>query len=148
MPGENTINDQIIDSVDFVNNTNMGVSPSQTMAMLDAVMAETIGMAMHNAVTTQQNGQMIGNASVTATCAKILSVPLAKASPPPPGIDGKIKKAYDEAKDAIKALEDLKKANPTDSKQIETDLTELSHLITPSNNDTESKDAKKAPDSK
>lgn len=79
MSAENTVNDQILDSTSFAINKNIGHAHSQTTAMLDAVMAETIGMIMHNAVTTQHNGQMIGNASVTATCAKILSVPLAKA---------------------------------------------------------------------
>ncbi len=89
MPSENSINDHIVDSVDFVVNHGIKHAQSQTTAMLDAVMAETIGMLMHNAVTAQHNGQMVGSAAVTATCAKILSVPLPE--PPKPSKEKKPK---------------------------------------------------------
>lgn len=51
-----------------------GAANSQSFAMLNSVMAETIGMSMHNAVSTQHNAQMLNSAATTSTCAKILSV--------------------------------------------------------------------------
>jgi hypothetical protein len=74
MPEEDLINTQIRDSVQFTNHTVMGHAASQSASMLDALMAETIGMAMYNAVNTQHNAQMIGNAAVAASCAKMLKV--------------------------------------------------------------------------
>lgn len=61
-----------------------GTASSQSMAMLNNVMAETIGMSMHNAVTAQHNAQMLNSATTTSTCAKILSVMGGKTPPPPP----------------------------------------------------------------
>jgi hypothetical protein len=60
-----------------------GTAASQSMAMLNNVMAETIGMSMHNAVTAQHNAQMLNSATTTSTCARILSVIAAKAPLPP-----------------------------------------------------------------
>jgi len=70
-----TVNTQVIDSVTDTNTTIIGNAPAEGFALLDTVMAETVGMLMHNAVNTQTNAQMIGNAAVTATCARMLSVP-------------------------------------------------------------------------
>lgn len=50
------------------------VTGSSTSAMLGAVLTHAIGLAMHNAVTTQQNAQIANAAAVSATCARILSV--------------------------------------------------------------------------
>lgn len=52
---------------------------SQSFAMLNTVMAETIGMSMHNAVSTQHNSQTLNSAATASTCARILSVIGAKA---------------------------------------------------------------------
>lgn len=57
-----------------------GSAGSQPMAMLNNVMAETIGMSMHNAVTTQHNAQLVNTAAATSACARILNV---VPSPPP-----------------------------------------------------------------
>lgn len=82
------VNSQINDSVSTTIAEVLGNAPAQAFGMLDTVMAETVGMLMHNAVTAQQNAQMTGNAAVTATCAKMLSVqptsPAAKKTSPPP----------------------------------------------------------------
>ncbi len=51
-----------------------GSSNSQSTAMLNSVMADTIGMTMYNAVSTQHNAQILNSAATTSTCAKILSV--------------------------------------------------------------------------
>ena len=52
-------------------------SPSQSL--LDTVMAETVGMAMHHAVTAQNNARMVTSAAVTATCARLINTPTAPA---------------------------------------------------------------------
>lgn len=58
-----------------------GAANSQAMAILNNVMAETIGMSMHNAVSTQHNAQMLNSAATTSTCARILTVIGVKVPP-------------------------------------------------------------------
>lgn len=66
---------------------------AQSFGLLDAVMSETLGMAMHNAVRAQSNMQMVNAAAVVASCARILSAvpgadtPLPPSPPPAPGPD-------------------------------------------------------------
>lgn len=79
-----TLNAQIVDAVDFTNYTTLGNAAAQSSAMLDALMAETVGMAMYNAVNTQQNAQMIGSAAVTAACARMLKIGGVPWIPPVP----------------------------------------------------------------
>ncbi len=43
-----------------------------SISILNNVMTETIGMALHNAVTAQHNAQMSNNATTTATVSRIL----------------------------------------------------------------------------
>lgn len=64
-----------------------GSSNSQSMALLNSVMVETIGMSMYNAVSTQHNAQMLNSAATTSTCAKILSVIGVKTEAAPAGGD-------------------------------------------------------------
>jgi hypothetical protein len=82
MADEGTVNSQITDSVTQVDTTILGNAPAQSTGMLDAVMAESIGMAMYNAVTTQHNSQMVASAAVAAACARMLKSP--GALPPLP----------------------------------------------------------------
>lgn len=84
MSDEGTVNTQVIDSTSDIVTLLTGQSPAQSFAMLDAVMVETLGMAMHNAVHRQQNAGMVNSAAVTAACAKMLSVPFPTTPPPPP----------------------------------------------------------------
>ena len=82
-----TVNSQIVDSVADVVTLTGGHAPAHAFGMLDAVMVETRGMAMYNAVSRQQGGSMIGSAAVTAVCAKMLNAPFTlppKPSPPLP----------------------------------------------------------------
>ena len=51
----------------------VGIGQSKSMALLNTVMTETIGMSMHNAVSAQQNAQQINNAATTSACARILA---------------------------------------------------------------------------
>jgi hypothetical protein len=84
MSDNSTVNSQITDSISQVVTLLTGQSPSQSFGMMDAVMLETLGMAMHNAVTRQQYAHMTSTAAVTAACAKMLQAPFPIAPPPPP----------------------------------------------------------------
>jgi|AGTN01.1.fsa_nt_gi U5 snRNP spliceosome subunit len=79
-----SVNSQMIDSVTGMVTLLTGQAPSQAFGLLDAVMVETLGVAMHNAVSRQQNAGMISSAAVTAACAKMLAVPFPEPPPPPP----------------------------------------------------------------
>lgn len=81
MADEGTVNSQITDSVAQVATAVLGPAPTQTTGMLDAVMAEAIGMAMYNAVTTQHNSQMVASAAIAAACARMLKIPGAAPLP-------------------------------------------------------------------
>ncbi|SHK25984.1 Killing trait domain-containing protein [Desulfatibacillum alkenivorans DSM 16219] len=71
---DQSVNSQITDAVTQLNAMMVGESPPQSMAMINAVMADTMGMALHNAVSTQHHAQMIGGASTTSTCARMLGI--------------------------------------------------------------------------
>lgn len=81
---DHLVNDQIVDSVADVVMLNTGQAPAQSSAMLDVVMAETVAMAMYNAVNRQQASSMVGSAAVTSACAKMLQTPFPILLPPAP----------------------------------------------------------------
>lgn len=81
---DGTVNSRIVDSVASVVTLNTGEAPSQAFGMLDAVMVESLGMAMHNAVMRQQGSSMVGTAAVTAACAKMLQRQTYYMPPDPP----------------------------------------------------------------
>ena len=72
MAHTSALNEQIVDSVAATKFINVGGAPASSQALLDAVMSETLGMAMHNAVMRQQANSVVGSAATTATCARIL----------------------------------------------------------------------------
>jgi hypothetical protein len=84
MADDGTVNSQITDSVTQVVTLLTGQSPSQSMGMLDAVLLDTLGMAMHNAVNRQQSSHMTSAAAVTAACARMLQVQPPSPPKPPP----------------------------------------------------------------
>jgi Killing trait len=89
---ESTVNSQITDSVSSVVTLSTGQAASQARGMLDAVLLETLGMAMYNAVHRQQSAGMISSAAVTAACAKMLAAPFPIEQPPtPPGPPPEVK---------------------------------------------------------
>ena len=51
---DGSVNDQIVDAVANVVTLSSGQAPAQAFAMLDAVMTDSLGMAMYNAVSRQQ----------------------------------------------------------------------------------------------
>ncbi len=77
--GDRSVNSQITDALTQMNSVLVGNSSPQSLAIMNAVMADTMGMAMHNAVSAQHNAQMIGGASATSACARMLGT----MSPPP-----------------------------------------------------------------
>jgi len=89
---DDLVNTQVRDAVQFANFTVMGNAGSESASMLDALMAETVGMAMYNAVNTQHNAQMISQAAVAASCARMLKVQAVPWLPPvpvtPPSVSG------------------------------------------------------------
>lgn len=52
--------------------TEFSVQPT---GMVETTFAETLGLSMHNAILSQQNSQMIAQASITNACARLLSTP-------------------------------------------------------------------------
>jgi hypothetical protein len=44
-----------------------------SVGMLSMAMTEAMGLAMHNAVSAQQNAQILNAAAVSATCTRILT---------------------------------------------------------------------------
>ena len=71
---DHSVNSQITDAITQLNSMLVGKSAPQSMAIMSAVMADTMGMALHNAVSTQHHAQMIGGASTTSTCARMLGI--------------------------------------------------------------------------
>jgi len=66
MADENSINDQIKDSVSQVQQAVLGVFESQGQAAAYQMMAHAIGLAMLNAVSNQQHAYILRNAITTA----------------------------------------------------------------------------------
>ena len=58
-------------SKNIINST--GVGPAVAMNMLYVTMSNAVGMQMHNAVTTQLNGQIIANAALSQNCTLIIA---------------------------------------------------------------------------
>ncbi|WP_414441660.1 RebB family R body protein [Burkholderia sp. 22PA0106] len=81
-----TVNSQIIDANASIVTLATGQAPAQAFGMLDAVLLETLGIAMYNAVNRQQGSGMMSAAAVTSACAKMLSVPFDFKPPPPPPV--------------------------------------------------------------
>ena len=51
----------------------------QPTGLVETTFAETLGLSMHNAVTTQQSAQMTTAASITNACARLLQTPVPSA---------------------------------------------------------------------
>ncbi|CEE65801.1 Translation initiation factor IF-2 (modular protein) [Xanthomonas citri pv. citri] len=88
MIDDSSVNSQIVDAVSSIVTLTTGQAPAQALGMINAVMLETLGMAMHNAVNRQQGAGMINAAAITAACAKMISAPFPVPPPPPPAPPG------------------------------------------------------------
>lgn len=82
-----TLNSQITDAAATVDLLTTGFGPSQSMAILDVTLAQTLGLAMQNAVLRQQADRVVSQALISAACARILHhaiPPFELLVPPPP----------------------------------------------------------------
>ncbi|MFY2506871.1 hypothetical protein F0225_05655 [Vibrio pectenicida] len=70
-------------------NTNANTTPSnastspysqQGTTLTDSTFADTIGLAMHNAINNQQQSQVTTAATVASTCARILATSVSSAA--------------------------------------------------------------------
>jgi len=80
MGNDNAVNTQITDAVVESLAATLGSGPAHSTAVLEAVMAETLGMHMHNAVTTQHNSKLLSQASTAQSCARILALSMPATS--------------------------------------------------------------------
>lgn len=88
--GSSPLNGQIAAAVANLDALVTGMGPAQSMAMLDAVMVQSLGLAMQGAIARQQADRVISAAVVSAACARMLEIaglptpapPPASASPP------------------------------------------------------------------
>jgi hypothetical protein len=67
---------EIFDVASGLDTLAVGSSPAQSFAILDAVMAQALGMAMFNAVNSQQNAAIVRSAALTLACTVLLSLPV------------------------------------------------------------------------
>lgn len=146
---ETSLNTQIVDSVAAANFINIGGAPASAQALLDAVMSETLGMAMHNAVMRQQANSVVSSAATTATCARILQA--GGGAPPPPAppyfpiepgpvippLDGPevinpnvvMAKASAEVDEALNALGAQAAASQQEAVQAQTEVAQVHHVL-------------------
>lgn len=75
-----TVNPQITDAVTQSNVKVIAEAPAMAMGALYQTMAHSLGLLMENAVTSQQNMNVIGQATTTQGVNMIYSVDTAAAS--------------------------------------------------------------------
>jgi Killing trait len=69
--GGSTINSQVTDAIAALNTLTEGLGPSTSAAMLGVMGADSIALAMLNAVARQQADATIGSAALAAVCARL-----------------------------------------------------------------------------
>jgi hypothetical protein len=72
------VNNQIVDAAVDNQLLTLGTAIPQSMATANVVLAESVGMLMHNAITTYHNAKISQNAATTAACASILQASAAR----------------------------------------------------------------------
>jgi uncharacterized coiled-coil protein SlyX len=138
-----TVNSQVLDAAANILALSTGQSPAQAFGMLDAVLLETLGMAMYNAVNRQHSASMVNAAAVTRVCAKMLGVPLdlgpAPPAPPPspaPSPDAALAAANSQAQVALNSLQSQAQQAQTTATQAQQDLQALSSKLQASQSST------------
>ncbi|HVL40669.1 MAG TPA: RebB family R body protein [Brevundimonas sp.] len=63
----------VIGSVGSGSALSVGLAPSVAMSMTYVTMADSVGLAMENAVANQQRGQVIANAALVQVLAMIIT---------------------------------------------------------------------------
>lgn len=69
--GGSTINSQVTDAIAALDAATTGLGPSTSAAMLAVMGADSIALAMLNAVARQQADATIGSATLAAVCARL-----------------------------------------------------------------------------
>lgn len=82
------------------NSTVLQAFDHQATGFVDATFAETLGLAMHNAITSQMNSQMAASTSVTSACNRILKSS-AQPAPAPESADQSTNAPQSEAPNTI-----------------------------------------------
>ncbi len=77
-----TVNAKVIDAISVANTSTIAQGPALSMDLTYLSMADSIGIAMHNAVNSQHNAQIIGTTATTQVCALIISCAAAGATKP------------------------------------------------------------------
>ena len=65
-PGGNAVNDQVLDAISALETLNVGSAPAAGAAMLGLMGADSVALAMLNAVSRQQADGTIASASIAA----------------------------------------------------------------------------------
>jgi hypothetical protein len=157
---DSTVNSQITDSVSQSSAATIGQAAAESFAILDVVMAETLGMGMHNAVSAQHGMQLVSSAAVTATCARMLGAegptvvvspstsPAPQASPLSGPLDPSaiINSASAEAQKAIAELKKNVDSATKNSSAADTALNNAQKALSELSNDDSKADDKKADD--
>lgn len=91
------VNSQVTDAVAALNCLTGEAGPPTVAAMLDAMSADSIALAMLNAVARQQNDATIGTAALATICARIAGTPLHGAPPQPESPEEAIARAEAQA---------------------------------------------------
>ena len=63
----------VVDAVSSGGAATIGTAPAVAMAMTYVAMADSLSLAMGNAVAAQQRGQLIGNAALVQVIALIIT---------------------------------------------------------------------------
>lgn len=79
--GGSTINSQVTDAIAALDTLTAGLGPSTSAAMLGIMGADSIALAMLNAVARQQADATIGSAALAAVCARLAGTPLPEGGP-------------------------------------------------------------------
>jgi hypothetical protein len=69
--GASTINSQVTDAITAINTLTEGLGPSTSAAMLSVMGADSIALAMLNAVARQQADATIASAALASVCARL-----------------------------------------------------------------------------
>jgi hypothetical protein len=83
------IDESVTDAIADTNLVLTGLAPANAFAMLELAAAQSFGQLLHGAVHRQQQGGIVSNAAVAATCTRIAAsdrppLPRPKAPPVPP----------------------------------------------------------------
>lgn len=79
--GGSTINSQVTDAIAALGTLTVGLGPSTSAAMLGVMGADSMALAMLNAVARQQADATIGSAALAAVCARIAGTPAHGVAP-------------------------------------------------------------------